>query len=112
MKKLYMKIVGYEEVSGSLLIKVASDETKSQNPDDYDALAYQPAFMFPDIVDPQTIKKRIAVSAKYSAEQQALREQLQTDPERTASFQAMVDSLTEYDVENDPDFRPPVELTE
>jgi hypothetical protein len=108
MKKLFMKIVGYEEQSGSLLVKVASDKTVSQNPDDYAELAYQPAFMFPDISDPEVVKKRIAIAAKYTAEQQALREQLQTDPTRITSFQAMVDSLTEYDVETDPDFNPPV----
>ena len=103
-----MKIVGYEENSGSLLIKVASDETASQNPDAYETLAYQPATMFPDIVDPVTIKKRLAIAARYTAEQQKIQENLQNDPQRIEQFKNMVGSISEYDVETDPDFNLPV----
>lgn len=102
-----MKIVDYDESSGSLLVKVASDETKSQNPDDYGALAYQPASMFPGIVDTQVIKKRIAIAAKYIAEQQAIQEDLQNNPQRIESFRGMIGSLEEYNIETDPDFNPP-----
>jgi hypothetical protein len=107
MKKLFMKICGYEESSGSLLIKFASDETNSQNPDDYPMLAYQPANMFPDITDSQTIKKRLAIAGKYAAEQQKIRENLEKDPVRVQELKNMVGSVEEYDVENDPDFNPP-----
>jgi hypothetical protein len=108
MKKLFMKIVGYEENSGSLLIRVASDETASQNPDDYGVLAYQPASMFPDITDPVVVKKRIAIAAKYTAEQQKIQENLQNDPQRIEQFKNMIGSISEYNVETDPDFNPPV----
>jgi hypothetical protein len=106
MKKLFMKISSYEETSGSLLVQVASDETKSQNPEDYPVLAYQPASMFPDITDPQVIKKRIAIATKYTAEQQAIKEQMQNNPERVEAFKAMVGSVEEYNLETDPDFNP------
>jgi hypothetical protein len=106
MKKLFMKIVAYEEDSGSLLIKVASDETASQNPDDYVTLAYQPATMFPGIEDPLVIKKRLAIAARYTAEQQKIAENLQNDPQRIEQFKNMVGSISEYDVETDPDFNP------
>jgi hypothetical protein len=108
MKKLYMKICEYEESSGSLIVRFASDETASQNPDDYPAYAYQPASMFPDITDPQVIKKRIAVAGKYMAEQLKIKENLQNDPQRIEQFKAMVTSLNEYNLETDPDFNPPV----
>ena len=103
-----MKIVGYEEDSGSLLIRVASDETASQNPDDYGTLAYQPAAMFPDVTDPAEVKKRLAIAAKYTAEQQKIQENLQNDPQRIEHFKNMVGSISEFDVENDPYFNPPV----
>jgi hypothetical protein len=102
-----MKIVGYEEESCSLIVKVASDETISQNPDDYPALAYQPAFMFPDITDPIVIKKRIAIAAKYSAEQQARKEKIAQDESIVNSYKNMINSVNEYDVENDSDFNSP-----
>jgi hypothetical protein len=108
MKKLFMKIVGYEEDSGSLLIKVASDETASQNPDDYVTLAYQPASMFPDVTDPAEVKKRVAIAAKYMAEQQKIAENLQNNPQRIEQFKNMVGSISEYDIETDPDFNPPI----
>jgi hypothetical protein len=107
MKKLYMKICGYEESSGSLLVKFASDETASQNPDDYTAYAYQPASMFPDITDPEIIKKRIAIAGKYLAEQLKIQENLKNDTQRVSIFSSMVNSLSEYNLENDPDFNPP-----
>ncbi len=42
-----MKIVGWDEESKSLLVKYASDEKSSADPDTYYELAYQPHPMFP-----------------------------------------------------------------
>jgi hypothetical protein len=109
MKKLFMKICDYEESSGSLIVRFASDETKSQNPDDYSAYAYQPANMFPDITDAEIIKKRLAIAGKYLAEQQKIKEDLKNSPQRIEEFKAMINSLNEYNVETDPDFNPPTE---
>lgn len=103
-----MKVVGYEESSGSLLVCFASDETKSQNPEDYEKLAYQPASMFPDITDPIQIKKRIAIAGKYIAEQQARKEKLISDKSIVSAYKNMVNSFEEYNIENDPDFNPPI----
>jgi hypothetical protein len=110
MKKLYMKIVGYDEYSGSLLIKCASDETKSQNPDDYEALAYQPGLMYPDIDDPNEIKNRLAVACVHVAQQQARKDALQSDTQKNSFFQSMVGSTTEYDTENNVIFKPASEI--
>jgi hypothetical protein len=104
MKKLFMKISGYDEISGSLLVQVASDETKSQNPEDYPILAYQPATMFPGVTNTEVIKKRIAIAAKFTAEQEAIKEQIQSNPEYVNAFKAMVNSTEEYNVETDLDF--------
>lgn len=106
MKKLFMKIKAYDEDSQSLLVSFASDKTKSQNPNDYPAYAYQPASMYPGINDVNQIKKMIAVNGKYLAEQQAIKEQLKDDPVRNEQFKSMVDSLTEYDIQGDPYFNP------
>lgn len=95
-----MKICEYEESSGSLLVRFASDETASQDPDDYPVYAYQPASMFPDITDPQVIKKRIAVAGTYLAEQLKIKETLENDPQRIDQFKAMINSIEEYNVDD------------
>lgn len=104
-----MKICDFEESSGSLLVRFASDETASQNPDDYPVYAYQPASMFPDIADPEVIKKRIAIAGQYMAEQLKIQENFKKDTQRIAAFRSMVNSINEYDVTTDPDFRPATE---
>ena len=48
MQTVKVKIVGFEEESGSLLVKFASDTTQSNDPESYIAMAYQPALMWPE----------------------------------------------------------------
>lgn len=98
MNTLYIKIHSYEEASGSLLVSFASDTTASQNPDDYQPYAFQPLHMWPDIVDLEEIKKRIAVAGLYHAEQQAREEAFNADPTRIAQVKNLVGQLRAYAV--------------
>jgi len=98
MNTLYMKIHTYEEASKSLVVSFASDLTVSQDPADYPAYAFQPLNMWPDVIDLEEIKKRIAVAGMYHAEQQAREEAFNADPVRVAQIKNLVGQLRSYSV--------------
>lgn len=100
MNTLYMKIHEFDEQSYSLIVSFASDTTKSQNPSDYPSYAYQPMNMWPDILDPTEIKKRIAIAGVYHAEQQEREEKFIADPVKVAEYRAMVEQENSYLVED------------
>lgn len=98
MQTLKMKIHSYDEASHSLIVSYASDETASSDPGAYQAYAYQPMTMWPDITDPEEIKKRLAHSGIYMAEQQKIKEQYVADEARINALKAMVGSVIEYSI--------------
>jgi hypothetical protein len=98
MQTLFMKIHAFEESSYSLLVSFASDTTKSQNPDDYPPYAFQPMNMWPDVNDPNEIKKRIAVAGMYHAEQQEREEKFVEDPTKVQQYTNMVGQESSYPV--------------
>ena len=98
MQTLKMKIHSYDEASHSLLVSYASDETASSDPDAYTSYAYQPMSMWPDIADAQEIKKRLAHSGIYMAEQQKIKEQFVADEARINALKALVGTVTEYSI--------------
>lgn len=98
MQTLKMKIQGFDEQSNSLLVSFASDTTQSQNPDDYPAYAYQPVNMWPDITDPAEIKKRIALSGIYHAEQQERHERFAANLVARQDYRNMVGQEASYSV--------------
>ena len=100
MKTLYMKIHSYEEQSSSLIVSFASDTTKSQNPDDYPSYAFQPMNMWPDVSDPAEIKKRIAMTGIFHAEQQEREEKFIADPAKVEEYKAMVGTENSYPVDS------------
>lgn len=98
MQYIRMKVVAFDEKSYSLLCSFASDETKSHNPADYPAYAYQPMNMWPDINDPTIIKERIAIAGVGIAQNQAREEQFIADPAKIQEYKNMVGSVVEYPV--------------
>lgn len=96
MNTLYMKVHSYEEQSYSLIVSFASDETKSQNPDEYTSYAFQPMNMWPDVTDPQEILKRIAVAGVYHAEQQARNEAFILNTSRIDSLKNLVNQEAQF----------------
>lgn len=99
MNKLKMKITGYDSESNSLLVAFASDLTKSQDPADYPSYAYQTTSMWPDIVDLQEIKLKIAQTGVHIAEQQQLRENFVQDQQRISQMRDLVGTQLEYPIE-------------
>lgn len=96
MNTIYMKIHSFDEASYSLIVSFASDTTQSQNPADYPSYAFQPLNMWPDVTDPNEIKKRIAVAGIYHAEQQEREERFVADPTKVAEYSAMVGQQDSY----------------
>jgi len=98
MNTLKMKIVAFDEDSKSLLVSFASDETASFNPVDYPAVAYQPAAMWPDVVDSAEIMRRIAYSGIYMAEQQAIKERFDSNPDAIDALRNLVGTESTHSV--------------
>jgi hypothetical protein len=98
MDKVRMKIMGYDEASHSLLVSFASDATKSQDPAAYPTYAFQPITMWPDITNPEEIKKRIAMAGMHHAQMQEAKEKFVADPQRVAAFKEMVGQTQEFTV--------------
>lgn len=98
MDKVRMKITGYDEASHSLLVCFASDTTKSQDPADYPSYAFQPMTMWPDVTDPEEIKKRIAVAGMHHAQMQEAKEKFVADPQRVKAFKAMAGQTHDFTV--------------
>lgn len=97
MKTLYMKIHSFDELSSSLIVSFASDTTQHQDPDQYPGYAFQPIYMWPDIDDPQEIKKRIAISGMHHAEQQEKKEKFVADPAKIQQYKDMVGKQVSYE---------------
>jgi hypothetical protein len=93
-----MKIIGFDEPSNSLLVSFASDETASQNPEDYPPVAFQPSTMWPDVTDMEEIKKRMAVAGMYTASTRANFEKLNSDLGRINALKALVGQAASFAV--------------
>jgi hypothetical protein len=98
MDKVRMRIVGYDDISHSLVVCFASDTTKSQDPMDYPAYAFQPLTMWPDVTDPNEIKKRIAMAGMHHAQMQEAKENFIADQQRVNAFKQMVGQVHEFTV--------------
>ena len=96
MKTLKMKVLSYEDETDSLIVSFASSDNLSQDPDNYQGYAYQPANMWPDVVSVEEIKERIAKSGLYVVEQQKRRELLQADPVKKLALRSLVGNTFEY----------------
>ncbi len=99
MKTLFMKINAFDESSYSLIVSFASDTTKSQDPSNYPSYAFQPMNMWPDVSDPDEIKKRIAIAGVYHAEQQEREEKFIADPTKVQQYKNMVGQDGAYPVD-------------
>lgn len=96
MQNVKIKIVGYEEITGSLLACFASDTTASVNPEDYQSVAFQPATMWPDVSDPEEIKRRIAQAGIVIVEQQVRTESLVSSVQRVSELKNLVGNTFTY----------------
>ena len=98
MENVKFKIVGYEETTGSLLVSFASDTTLSSNPEDYQAVAFQPSEMWPDLHDIEQIKIQLAKAGIDILQRQERKEAFITAPSRVLQLKELVNGVFEYPV--------------
>ena len=98
MNTIKMKIHGFDEDSMSLLVSFASDETESQDPNDYTTYAYQPASMFPEATTPEEIMKMIARSGMAIVDNQKRHEDAQKNTSHISTYKDLVGTSVEYHV--------------
>jgi len=98
MKTIKFKVKAYDEDSHSIVVSFSSDETTTNNPEDYEAYAMQPIEQYPDITDVELLKKRIAEQGIGLAEQAKLAEQAHANTEMQAKLKSLVGQTFEYNV--------------
>ena len=89
MKNIKMKIRGYDKENHSLLVSFASDETRSNNPEDYDAIAFQTSEMWPEITDIEQLKLEIAKVGMSIIRQQVAKENIGGNPVKQIELQKL-----------------------
>jgi len=97
MKTLKMKIVGFEEESKALIVAFASDETLSDDPETYTKMAYQPIDMWPGEINPEQLKKNMAITGVAHAARQAQKEKTVVSEELLSKMKSWVGQTFTYD---------------
>lgn len=97
MRILYIKYVGYDEEQGILKACFASDDTKSQNPEDYEIQFFRLDSIPHTSVD--DLKIKIAQHGVNYVKFIALREQYQDSltPEKQVELRSLVGTSAAYD---------------
>jgi hypothetical protein len=99
METIKLKIQDFDSNNISILVSVASDETNSNNPDDYDAVSYSPITMWPDETDTNKILRNLAYANLYNAEQQKMKENLSDSDPRIQWLESIKGKTFEFNVE-------------
>lgn len=98
MHTIKVKIVDFDENSQSLIACFSSDETASNNPEDYMKLAYQPATMFPSANTDEEIRKELAKMGMSVAADSKVQEELKLNTARVAQYKSLVGTEQEFNV--------------
>jgi hypothetical protein len=98
MNKIKYKIQGYDEISHSIIVSYCSDETATNNPDDYTGFALQPLKTYPDVTDMEELKKKIALEGIGLAEQVKQEEVAKANTTMQEKWKALVGQTFEYNV--------------
>jgi len=96
MNKIKYKIKRYDEDSNSIIVSFSSDETATNNPDDYQEYAIQPIEMYPDITDMETLKKKIAEQGIGLANLAKREEDAKANTTMQNNWKALVGQTFEY----------------
>ena len=102
MNTIKMKIVGFEQNSGSVLVAFASDETISPDPADYQAVAIQ----IDSADDIETIKRKLAATGLQTVYAQVRKEKTVVNHDRLGEIVALIGQEISYPVS---DFEAPAE---
>lgn len=89
MNQVHVKIHSWDESSKSLIISFASDTTSSSDPDNYEALAYQPHSFWPDVTDSTELMRKIAQLGMSVCEQIESAESVEADTDRMTMYSGL-----------------------
>lgn len=98
MNKIKYKIHKYDEDTNSIIVSFSSDETATNNPDDYESFAFQPIAEYPDITDIEELKKKIAQQGMSLAEMHKKHEDASSNTTMQNKWKALVGQTFEYNV--------------
>jgi hypothetical protein len=96
MKKLILKVHRYVPDEQNLIVSFASDETKSQNPEDYPELAFNPFNLWPEVSDMSQIPLLLARAGIYYVEMQAKKEATVYDEKQQEQLKNLAGQTLEY----------------
>lgn len=109
MNKLNMKIQGYDEASGSILVSFSTDQSMKLV-DDYPILAVQPHHF--DAGDPATILKNIAATSGLSTAISQDRVESATESPNVAIYKSMIGQTLTYLIDDLRQHAPPPPVNE
>lgn len=98
MNTVTIKIVAWEDNGQSLICKYASDETASSNPDDYNAIAFQPSLMWPDATTADAVLKEAAKAGVSVCEEIKKQEDLSNDSVKLNLYSGLVNTQQTFNV--------------
>lgn len=98
MNKIKYKIKRYDEDSHSIIVSFSSDETATNNPDDYAEYALQPLQTYPDVTDMEELKKKIALEGIALAELGKIEEDARANTTMQNNWKSLVGQTFEYNV--------------
>ena len=98
MQTVTVKIIDFEEESGSLICSFASDTTQSNNPDDYRSFAFQPVLMWPDASTTEEVMTELARCGMGMCQEFERQESLKSNSDKTNSYKNMVNQVKTFNV--------------
>lgn len=100
METIKIKVKQFDTNTNSLIISVASNETQSNDPNDYDGFCYQPLTMWPDEANTQNLLRNLAYANLYVAKQQKQQESISESDPRIEWMKTIEGETFEFNVED------------
>ena len=100
MNKVKFKIKSYDPETSTIIVRYASDDTASSNPDDYEEVAMQPNLQFTDVTDFEQIKKFVAEAGIGICESQKVMEKAVAEQPMRSNWESVVGQTFEYNVDD------------
>ena len=111
MNTITIKVIAWELDGQSLICKFASDETASSDPDDYNAIAFQPKLMWPDATTTTEVLKAIARAGVGICEEIKTVESLSNNSAQISVYSDLVNTNKTFNI-SDIGYESPIVTTQ
>lgn len=98
MNTVTVKIESWDESSKTLVCRFASDTTSSSNPDDYNAVAFQPHLMWPQATTSSDVMTNIARAGASICQEIANEEALNNDAAQLSVYSGLSGQTQTFNV--------------